>query len=108
MQQLAKIHGISLSGIRAHKLSVALLARSDFILAMDREHLQDVASMMPGRSLPPGAALLGRYLDTPGGEPREIMDPYFGDASGFQTVYGQIDQAVRRLADELQERCKRV
>jgi len=102
MQKLALDGGASLKRIRAQLVTPRLLQRFDYILAMDRSHLDDLSAIISeGGASKVRAALLGRYLVLPGDEPEEVMDPYFGDAQCFATVYRQIDVAVSSLADEV-------
>lgn len=105
MEKLARQNGLSLSKVRARPLRAELAGKVDLILAMDRGHLQDVTALMANRPLAGEAMLLGQYLTVEGEAPREILDPYFGDAHCFEIVFEQIDRAVVRLSQALQQHC---
>lgn len=103
MEKLARRDGLSLARLRARPLRPALAGKVDLIFAMDREHLQDVTTLMAQQPLTSRARLLGEYLAAEGEGPEEILDPYFGDAHCFEIVYEQIDRAVARLSRALQQ-----
>lgn len=95
--------GVSLRGIRASPVDPRVLERSDTILVMEPEHVDDLAAQGVPDSLLDRLRLLGSYLP-PGyatAEGDAIPDPYFTDREGFLTVYTQIDAAVLGLADAL-------
>jgi len=94
--------GVSLRGIRARPADVRLLARSDTILAMEPQHVDDLAAQDTPASLINRLRLLGSHL--PPGYPADgeaIPDPYFADRDGFVAVYEQIDAAVGGLIESL-------
>jgi len=100
-QRAAAKRGIDLSGLRARKVARDDFERFDLILAMDRTNLRDL-----GRLAPMGArAEVRLFLDyAPACADRDIPDPYYGDALGFERVLDLSETAARGLLASLQKR----
>jgi protein-tyrosine phosphatase len=99
-QRVASRRGIDLSGLRARQVTPADFAHFDLILAMDRDNLAELQSMRPARS----RAQLRLFLDyAPQLDLREVPDPYYGDASGFEEVLDLAAAASRGLIAALHE-----
>jgi len=97
--------GYDLSALRARQVVVDDFARFDWILAMDLRNLRDLKALCP----PTFAGHLGLFLDlVPDVGQREVPDPYFGGASGFETVLELVERAsdalLTRIADTQQLR----
>ncbi|QDL92469.1 low molecular weight phosphotyrosine protein phosphatase [Paroceanicella profunda] len=91
----AAARGIDLSAQRARKVLPEDFARFDLILAMDADNLAALEALRPAGS----AAELHRLLDLLPDQPRrDVPDPYYGGASGFDTVLDLVDAACRALA----------
>ncbi len=77
----------------ARKVSPADFAEFDYILAMDRENLQDLQYRSSRRGKQPHGAktakvmLFGDFGGTPG---EEVVDPYYGARDGFDVAYEQM------------------
>ncbi|TCO74345.1 low molecular weight protein-tyrosine-phosphatase [Chromatocurvus halotolerans] len=101
--QLCAQAGVSLRGIRARAVNLKLLERSDTILVMEQQHLDDLAGQKVPDRLLDRVQLLGGYL--PPAYPAEagnaIPDPYFADGEGFRAVYARIDAAVLGLLQDI-------
>jgi protein-tyrosine phosphatase len=67
----------------------------DLLVAMDGANLRELRRMAP-----PGTEHKVRLLAGPDG-PVEVPDPYYGGEDGFDTVLDLVDDACRRLLDEL-------
>ncbi|MCM2293373.1 low molecular weight phosphotyrosine protein phosphatase [Allorhizobium sp. BGMRC 0089] len=94
--ETAARHGIDLSRQRAQQVTGPLLQRHDLILAMDQKtlaaltaHSADVKGVIDLFS----RATLERDMDIP--------DPYYGEKSGFDTVFGLLHQGCSRLVAKL-------
>lgn len=75
--------GVDISGLRARQVSRADFQNFDLLLAMDGGHLQALQHMAPP-ALRTRAKL---YLDFAPAQPlRDMPDPYYGDADGFDLV----------------------
>lgn len=97
----AKTRGYDLSSLRARQVAAADFEAFDFILAMDHANLSDLQSMKP--ALYQGH--LGLFLDfAEHSHHREVPDPYYGGAAGFDLVLDLIEDASAGLLRQLQQR----
>lgn len=93
-QQAALRRGVDLSDLRAQHVTPQLIAQSDFVFAMDERNLEALQAMAPsGHAHKPRLFLelvpmLGR---------REVPDPYYGGADGFEEVLDLCEQASEAL-----------
>jgi len=100
-RRAAQQRGIDISGLRGRQATAADIQRFDYVLAMDRENLENLLEICP-----PGhehkIRLLLEYA--PQRPEREVPDPYFGGANGFDRVLDMVDEAARGLLDEIRRR----
>lgn len=103
-QAHAMRRGYDLSAQRARALVDEDFERADLLLAMDAGHLREMTRRCP-------AALrhkLGLLLDhAPAFQGRDVPDPYYGGAEGFERVLDLIEAACEPLADSLARRLDR-
>lgn len=100
-QETARCHGIDLSGQRARRVAGADFERFDYILAMDSDNFSILAESCPDEH----RHKLSLFLDfAPELEEREVPDPYYGGASGFDRVYALVEAASRGLLAEIRKR----
>jgi len=79
----ARAEGIDISGLRARQLSAKDFEAFDLLLAMDAGHQKIMTRLCPV----PLRAKLKLYLDYAPQQPlREMPDPYYGEAEGFNKV----------------------
>jgi protein-tyrosine phosphatase len=97
MQRAAAERGYALESI-ARQVEPEDFERADLIVAMDRSNVEDLEQVAPDG---PGhkVRLLSEFL--PGGEPRDVPDPYWGGARGFERVLDLIEEACPHILDEL-------
>jgi protein-tyrosine phosphatase len=92
--EAARRRGIDLGGLRARKVEAADFDRFDLIVAMDRGHLD-----LLDRCCPPArrerVRLFGSFV--PGPAPRDVPDPYYGGAEGFDHVLDLIEAGCTGL-----------
>lgn len=98
-QAVALRHGIDISGYRARQVQPADFVRFDHIFALDRDNLSVLRRLAPASD----AARIALLLDlVPGREGQGVIDPYFGEDSGFDATWADVETAaqalVRRLA----------
>jgi protein-tyrosine phosphatase len=99
-QRAAKARGVDLSGLRARRVTPGDFSHFDIILAMDADNLADLEAMRPANA----RARLQRFLDyAPEQSRRDVPDPYYGDADGFEIVLDLCAAASRGLIAALQE-----
>lgn len=77
-------YGVDITGLRARQITPQDFERFRFIIALDRDNLQDILSIAPkGHS-----AHVKLLLDfVPGLEGQPVPDPYYGDEAGFEETY---------------------
>ena len=80
--------GYDLTAFRCREITAGDFVSHDLILAMDRENQAQLESRRPAGSTVPVRLFLGD---------REVPDPYYGQADGFETMMSQIEQGVRVL-----------
>ena len=86
--------GYDLSPLRARRVTEFDFIRFDYVLAMDREHLELLQRACP----PQYQHKLKMFLDF-GEDPDqdEVPDPYYGDAQGFEQVLDLVENAANQL-----------
>ena len=99
-QAAAAARGLDISGQRARQTRQADFEDFDLILAMDESNLAALE-----RARPEGArARLALLLDHAPGSEREVPDPYYGGADGFERVVDLIEAGVAGLLEDLASR----
>ena len=90
----ARRRGIDIGGLSARRVRRGDFTEFDYVLAMDRGNYRELV-----RLCPPGApARLGLYLDfAPDLGGREVPDPYYGGADGFERVLDMVEAAAHGL-----------
>jgi protein-tyrosine phosphatase len=100
-QQTALRHGIDLSRQRARRVASPDYERFDYILAMDGDNYRMLADSCPDEH----RHKLRLFLEfAPELSEREVPDPYYGGASGFEHVYGLVEAAARGLLAEIKRK----
>jgi protein-tyrosine phosphatase len=95
----ARRRGFDLSALRARQVSLADFTHFDYVLAMDRANLADLARLKPASA----GARLGLFLDyAPGSGYAEVPDPYYGGAEDFERVLDLCEAAARGLLAHLE------
>lgn len=89
--EAAARRGYDLSGLRARRLRPADFDDFDLLLAMDRGHLRALRSGCP----PESQTRLRLFLE------RDVPDPYYGGAEGFEEVLDLIESGCDRLLAEM-------
>ena len=84
--------GIELAGA-ARQVEAADFERFDLLIAMDRENLAEL------RRLAPDDEARGKLRLLLGD--RDVPDPYYGGARGFEDVLDLVEEACEELLDEL-------
>ena len=96
MRQAASRRGYDLTS-RARQVRPEELVEWDLVVAMDASNLEDL------RGLPEAGAvdlrLFSEFLED--GEPRDVPDPYYGGASGFDRVIDLLERGCPRIVDDL-------
>ena len=88
---------MSLDGIRARRVSADDYERFDLIVAMDEDNLARLTEEAPEEY----RAELRLFLEYSAGDEREVPDPYYGGAAGFERVLDLVEEASRGLLETL-------
>lgn len=92
-QRAALSRGVDLSSLRARQIALRDFAHFDLILAMDRDNLRALEALSPAGS----RARVQLFMEYAPSLGREVPDPYYGDASGFEQVLDLSTAASRGL-----------
>lgn len=98
MQVSASERGYEIDS-RARQVTKADLdgERFDLVLAMDRENHSILQEMAGG--IRPHVRMFSDYLDDHW--PRDVPDPYYGDADGFETVLDMLEEGCPLILQTL-------
>lgn len=97
-QVAAAGRGYDLSALRGRQVERADFERFDYILAMDSDNLANLQRLCPS----PYKNRMGLFLEY--GQKsslREVPDPYYGGAQGFEHVLNLVEDAAAGLLDEI-------
>jgi protein-tyrosine phosphatase len=97
-QAAAARRGVDLSGLRGRQATRRDIEEFDYVLAMDRENLQNLRQICP-----PGLEAKPRlFLEFAEARvEQEVPDPYFGGDSGFDRVLDMIEDAAQGLLEDI-------
>ncbi len=100
-QRSAGKRGYDLSRLRGRQVSPRDFDEFDYVLAMDEMNLRLLQRQCPAQH----AHKLKLFMEF-GADPgvREVPDPYYGGAEGFEQVLDMVEQAARGLLDHLRGR----
>ena len=99
----ALARGYDLTSLRARQLGAADFAFFDRLYAMDQGHLRELRRLAPA----PHRAKVSLFLDVLPASPddarpgREVPDPYYGGAEGFEQVLDLVEAGCRAIVAEL-------
>lgn len=100
-QQTARRRGIDLSGQRARQAMREDFHTFDYVLAMDRDNHALLADLCPEGQ----EHKLRLFLEfAPQLTEREVPDPYYGGAEGFERVFDMVEAAAAGLLAEIRSR----
>jgi protein-tyrosine phosphatase len=98
----AERRGISLEEIQARRVHPDDYERFSYIIAMDQDNLAILEEQSDGAH----REKLRLFLEFSSGPEREVPDPYYGGATGFERVLDLVDDASRGLLEELRSKMK--
>src|SRR5512143_539194 len=97
-QRAAGHRGIDISGQSARQVSREDFARFDLLLAMDGSNYEDLTQLAPKGE----RHKIRRFLVFgPHAGMKDVPDPFFGEAEGFDHALDLIEEAARGLLAEL-------
>ncbi|WP_097461206.1 low molecular weight protein-tyrosine-phosphatase [Mangrovitalea sediminis] len=93
--------GYRLDHLRARQATAGDFSRFDYVLAMDRSNYGDLESIRQEGS----SARLQLFLEYAARfDEREVPDPYYGGADGFDHVLDLVEDAAAGLLSHIRER----
>ncbi len=93
-QRAAKQRGYDMSQLRGRQVGVEDFTRFDYVLAMDEANLSILQRLRPGDA----QSHLGLFLEfAERYQEREVPDPYYGGAQGFERVLDMVEDAANGL-----------
>ena len=97
--EAARRRGIDLSGLRARQVRTEDFERFDLILAMDMQNYEALRAQAPAAYRPRIKLFMEFARDV---ERREVPDPYYGAAAGFEEVLDLLEAAAEGLLQQLE------
>ena len=93
-QAAALRRGYDLSKLRARQVTAEDFAAFDYVLAMDRHNRELLQQQCPQQH----RGKIRLFLEFAGDDaPREVPDPYYGGAQGFEQVLDLVEDAAQGL-----------
>lgn len=100
-QETAVRRGIDLSDLRARKTERMDFERFDYVLAMDQDNYHGLSRICPEGQ----ERKLMMFMDfAPELKVREVPDPYYGGARGFEQVFDMVEAAAKGLLAEIRRK----
>ena len=96
MRSVAREQGFPIDDLKARQVAAADFREFDWILAMDRENLEELRKLQARSG---GKARVALLLDGAGLGHDEVPDPYYGGLDGFRFSFGLIEQGVTAFLD---------
>lgn len=102
-QSVASQRGYDMSALRGRQVGVVDFARFDYVLAMDEANLSILQRLRPRDA----ESHLGLFLDfAEKHDEREVPDPYYGGAQGFEHVLDLVEDAANGLLKHIKQHLK--
>ncbi|QKT05101.1 low molecular weight phosphotyrosine protein phosphatase [Ectothiorhodospiraceae bacterium 2226] len=103
-QQAALRRGVDLSTLRARAVADVDFDHHDYVLAMDLDNYALLEQVCP----PAQRHKLKLFLEfAPDAPVREVPDPYYGGAGGFERVLDLVEQGAEGLLNDIRRRIGR-
>jgi protein-tyrosine phosphatase len=103
-QRVAFQRGYDMSGLRGRQVEAEDFERFDYVLAMDRANLAILQGLRPAHSQIQARLFLEFARNH---AEREVPDPYFGGAEGFEQVLDMIEDAAEGLLHHIRQHLKK-
>ena len=99
-QRAAKLRGYDMSQLRGRQVVAGDFYRFDYVLAMDEANLDFLKRLRPRDA----QSHLGLFLQFAERQTeREVPDPYFGGADGFERVLDMVEDAAAGLLKHIRQ-----
>ncbi len=101
--ETARERGVDIGDLRARRARSQDFLDFDYVLAMDEDNYRNLAELCPSGM----EEKLKLFMDfAPELQVREVPDPYYGGARGFDLVFDLLESASRGLLAELNGRLR--
>ena len=98
----AASRGVDLSDLVARRVETEDFEVFDYLLAMDQENFLSLSEMCPDDQ---HIEKVHMFMDfAPHMRTREVPDPYYGGAAGFERVYDLVEAASEALLEDIRRR----
>jgi protein-tyrosine phosphatase len=99
-QRAAQQRGYDISKLRGRQVGEEDFRQFDYVLAMDRANLAILQRINP----PDSDSQVGLFLEyARHHSEREVPDPYYGGADGFERVLDMVEDAAQGLLEEIRQ-----
>jgi protein-tyrosine phosphatase len=100
-QETAQTRGVDLSDLVARRVEPEDFERFDYVVAMDQDNYIALCEICPD----PHVDKIQMFMDfAPHMRTREVPDPYYGGAAGFERVFDLVEAAAEGLLEEVRRR----
>ena len=100
-QRAAQQRGYDMKGLRGRQVEEGDFRRFDYVLAMDKANLAILQRLAP----PDSASQAKLFLEYARHHAeREVPDPYYGGANGFERVLDMVEDAAQGLLEEIRQK----
>ncbi len=100
-QRAAKQRGYDMSQLRGRQVGAGDFKRFDYVLVMDEANLSILEQLRPRDA----ESHLGLFLEfAERHDEREVPDPYYGSADGFERVLDMVEDGTNGLLRHIRER----
>jgi protein-tyrosine phosphatase len=100
-QETAARRGIHLGDLVARRVDTADFDLFDYVVAMDQDNYHSLSSICPDAHVDK----IHLFMDfAPDMRTREVPDPYYGGASGFERVFDLVQAASEGLLEDIRRR----
>jgi protein-tyrosine phosphatase len=99
-QRAARQRGYDMSGLRGRQVGRDDFLQFDYVLAMDQANLSILRALRPEQA----DSHLGLFLEFARSHAeREVPDPYYGGADGFERVLDMVEDAAEGLLTHVRQ-----
>jgi len=100
-QEAARRRGVLMEDLQARRVEAEDFHAFDYVLAMDQDNYHGLSRICPDRM----HDRIHMFMDfAPEMRTREVPDPYYGGASGFEQVLDLVEAAAAGLLAEIRQR----
>jgi len=93
-------HGLAAEEHRARRMDETALQAADLVLTLDHDHVGPVRRVLGPARAEQTVRMVRDFAPHPV-EDTGIRDPWYGDQSGFETAWEQIDEALPGIVDHV-------